>query len=155
MPEKVKKNLLGRTVIKNSGYKSGGMSDSRQSWKANKNRDFDKTKTVTKKDDGGKVVTKSREVNRGFADDKAGSMRKKRVVTKSTDASGKTTREVRKFKTVSGPSGDVTTKTVKNNSGTNRSVTTNTKNGNSTSTKTNMGPVKQAFVFRSEIKKNK
>jgi hypothetical protein len=153
MPEKVKKNLLGRTVIKSGGYKSGGMSESRQSWKGGKNRDFDKTKTVTKKDDGGKVVTKSREVNRGFADNKAGSVRKKRVVTKSTDASGKKTREVRRFKSFIGPSGDVTTKTTKNNSGTNRSVTTNTQNGNNTFTKTNMGPVYQARAYNYQKKK--
>jgi hypothetical protein len=150
MPEKVKKNLLGRTVTKTSG--SNNM---RQSWKTSKNRDFDKTKRVTRNDDGSTSIVKTKEVDRGFGDNKPGSMRKKRVVTKSIDASGKKTRDVRKFKKVSGPAGDVTTRTLKGNSGKSRSVTSSTQNGNYTSTTTGIGPVSQARTFRREIKKTK
>lgn len=140
MPEKIKKNLLGRTVTKTSTTGDYG----------------DVTKKVVRKSNGDFV--RSRLKNTSSAMDGTRTLKRTENKNQIKDKikydypAGKSDVVKRKIsKSTAGTS--VTKETRSGAAGKTRSVTT--RKPGQESTKTNMGPVKQARVFRREIKKNK
>lgn len=140
MPDKLKKNLLGREVYK-STTKSRNYTD-----KPNTDAGITKSKTRIVYDKSGNII-KTKNTRSTYA--------------KSKDLSGKLTeykkvkgsKETTKNAVKSNPDSTITKRTVRNSSGTTRSV--ETKKPGYTSTKTNMGPLSQSRIFRREIKKSK
>jgi hypothetical protein len=135
MPEKIKKNLLGRTIVKSTS--DDGRKVSREVYGRDGQLVKSKTKTVS---DKGKSVTKVK-----------GNMTK----TRSTgDLGGGITRS--KTKTMSNPATKTTvTKKTVNGPGIDKQRSVTVKKPGENFTHSNMGVVSQARAYRYQTKKNK
>ena len=144
MTEKVKKNLLGRTVTKTSGVNSSGVEFKRKLVKNSRGESIKlKAKTKSVLSDG-TVRTLKRSENNKY-------VRGKIKYDYPTGKSDVTKRKIRKAPLSGGVT--VEKQTVRGGAGKVRSV--ETRKPGETSTRTNMGALRQAAEFRRQIKKNK
>lgn len=142
MPEKIKKNLLGRTVVKKTFDMGGERVKSRVVYDREGN--VIKNRSVKTSSNGGNT-------NRSVYSRK-GDVSKVKKTVRGFDGS-KTTR---KSKTMTNPETKTSvTKQTYGSSGMKKQRSVTVKKPGETSTRTNMGALRQAAEFRRQIKKNK